>query len=67
MVYFMSIDDVKFRKPVFPGDLLHFEVHMVTQRRRMCKMSGKAYVHGEVVAEALLTAAIVDRDNMEKK
>jgi UDP-3-O-[3-hydroxymyristoyl] N-acetylglucosamine deacetylase/3-hydroxyacyl-[acyl-carrier-protein] dehydratase len=62
MVYFMSIEEVKFRKPVHPGDLIYFEVVMISQRRRACKMTGKAFVRGEVVSEAIMTAAIIDRE-----
>ncbi len=61
VVYFMSIDGVKFRKPVVPGDQLRFEVEMVRFRGRTCAMKGVAYVDGQPVAEAEMMAAIVDR------
>jgi UDP-3-O-[3-hydroxymyristoyl] N-acetylglucosamine deacetylase/3-hydroxyacyl-[acyl-carrier-protein] dehydratase len=67
IVYFMGIDDAKFRKPVFPGDLLHFELNLLSYRRGICKMQGTAFVRGEVVAEAMMTAVITDRDQLEKK
>jgi len=61
LVYFMAIDNAKFRKPVLPGDQLRFELELVKLRNRICKMSGKAFVDGELVAEADLLSMIVDR------
>ena len=66
MVVFMGIDDVKFRKPVVPGDMLFFEITMINKRKRYVKMKGRAIVKGAVVAEAMMTAAIVDRETAEK-
>lgn len=61
LVYFMSINNAKFRKTVLPGDQLVFEVEMVSKRSKICQMNGKAFVDGALVAEAQLSAAIVDR------
>jgi UDP-3-O-[3-hydroxymyristoyl] N-acetylglucosamine deacetylase/3-hydroxyacyl-[acyl-carrier-protein] dehydratase len=61
LAYFMSIDQVKFRKPVLPGDQLQIEVELVRSRASSYKMVGKAYVSGELVCEAELMAGIVDR------
>jgi UDP-3-O-[3-hydroxymyristoyl] N-acetylglucosamine deacetylase/3-hydroxyacyl-[acyl-carrier-protein] dehydratase len=61
VVYFMSIDKVKFRKPVIPGDQLRFELEMLKFRGKTCRMQGIAYVDGQPVAEAEMMAAIVDR------
>lgn len=61
VVYFMSMDDVKFRKPVVPGDQLIFEVEMVKKRSSTCKVRGVGLVDGKKVAEATMTARIVDR------
>ena len=61
VVYFMSIDNAKFRKPVTPGDQLRFELEMVNFRRTACKMKGKAYVGDDVVSEADFMAMVVDR------
>ncbi len=60
LVYFMSMDKVRFRKPVFPGCQLVFELELTRKRPTSCKMVGKAYVDGEVVTEAEMMAAIVD-------
>jgi UDP-3-O-[3-hydroxymyristoyl] N-acetylglucosamine deacetylase/3-hydroxyacyl-[acyl-carrier-protein] dehydratase len=61
VVYFASIDAVKFRKPVVPGDQLRFEVEMVQVRGTTCKMKGVGLVDGQVAAEAEMMAMIVDR------
>jgi len=63
LVYFTNIDKVKFRKPVLPGDQLRFELEMIKYRRSICKMAGKAYVSDDLVCEAELMAAVVDRKN----
>jgi UDP-3-O-[3-hydroxymyristoyl] N-acetylglucosamine deacetylase/3-hydroxyacyl-[acyl-carrier-protein] dehydratase len=62
LVYFMGIDNAKFRKPVRPGDQLRFELTLLRLKQRICKMEGKAYVHGDLVAEAELLSSIVERD-----
>jgi UDP-3-O-[3-hydroxymyristoyl] N-acetylglucosamine deacetylase/3-hydroxyacyl-[acyl-carrier-protein] dehydratase len=61
LVLFMSIDNVKFRKPVIPGDQLVMELTMLKARRNTFKMAGKAYVKGDLVCESEMMAAIVDR------
>jgi UDP-3-O-[3-hydroxymyristoyl] N-acetylglucosamine deacetylase/3-hydroxyacyl-[acyl-carrier-protein] dehydratase len=61
LVYFMSMDKVKFRKLVVPGDTLRFELEMLVFRRNTCKMKGMGYVGENLVAEAELMAMIVDR------
>ena len=61
VVYFMSLDKVKFRRPVLPGDQLRQELEMVQFRGKTCKMSGKAYVDGNLVCEAEMMARVVDR------
>ena len=61
VVYFMSLDKVKWRRPVTPGDQLVFEVNLVQMRRTVCKMRGEGFVDGQLVAEAELMARIMDR------
>jgi UDP-3-O-[3-hydroxymyristoyl] N-acetylglucosamine deacetylase/3-hydroxyacyl-[acyl-carrier-protein] dehydratase len=61
VVYFMSLDNVKFRRPVLPGDQLRLELEMVQMRGAVCKMHGVARVEGEVVAEADMAAMVRDR------
>jgi len=60
LVYFMSIDDVKFRKPVEPGVLLRLEVEFVQRRSRVCKFAGRAMLDGEIATECTFTAMIAD-------
>ena len=57
-VYFMAIDKVKFRKPVVPGDQIHFEVAPLRAGSKVWKMAGKAFVDKQLVAEAELMAQI---------
>ena len=61
VVYFMSLDNVKWRKPVKPGDQLRFELELTQIRGRVCKMRGVARVDGDVVCEADMGAMVVDR------
>ncbi len=63
LVYFMSLNNVKFRKPVVPGDQLIMQVEMASRRNKIATMAGKAFVDGALVAEAEMTAAIVDVNN----
>ncbi|MFC1575278.1 bifunctional UDP-3-O-[3-hydroxymyristoyl] N-acetylglucosamine deacetylase/3-hydroxyacyl-ACP dehydratase [Gemmatimonadota bacterium] len=61
VVYFMALDNVKWRRPVVPGDQLVFELEMTHFRRHVCRMKGRGLVDGELVAEADLLARIVER------
>ena len=60
-VYFMSIDKVKFRKPVMPGDQLRFEVKAVQIRGNVWKFSGEAFIGDKLAAEAYFTAMVTDK------
>jgi 3-hydroxyacyl-[acyl-carrier-protein] dehydratase len=60
LVYFMAIDEAKFRKPVVPGDQLHIQVQRVQNRRNVWKFKGEARVGDDLCAEALVTAMIMD-------
>ena len=61
VVYFMSLDNVKWRRPVTPGDTVVFEVEMLQFRRGICKMRGVGLVNGQVVTEADLMARVMDK------
>jgi 3-hydroxymyristoyl/3-hydroxydecanoyl-(acyl carrier protein) dehydratase len=61
LMYFMSIDGAKFRRPVTPGDQLHMKLRMLKSKGRISKMRGEAYVDGKLVAEAEFVATVVDR------
>jgi 3-hydroxyacyl-[acyl-carrier-protein] dehydratase len=60
VVYFMGIDRAKFRRPVRPGDTLHYHVRKLRSRGRTWRFFGEAKVDGQVVAEAEVSAMIVD-------
>jgi 3-hydroxyacyl-[acyl-carrier-protein] dehydratase len=61
VVYFMSIDGAKFRRPVMPGDQLRVEVTRKQRRGPVWKFQGVARVDGAIVAEAVYSAMIMDR------
>ncbi|HZF67614.1 MAG TPA: bifunctional UDP-3-O-[3-hydroxymyristoyl] N-acetylglucosamine deacetylase/3-hydroxyacyl-ACP dehydratase [Gemmatirosa sp.] len=61
VVYFTTLDNVKFRQPVKPGDQLRFELDLIQVRGMMCKMRGVAKVDGRVVCEADMSAMVRDR------
>lgn len=60
LVYFMSINEARFRRPVIPGDVLHIEVKKLRHRDKVWKFEGKAKVDGKVVAEATYMAMVMD-------
>ena len=62
VIYFMSIDKVKFRRPVVPGDQLRQEVVQTRHRGTIASFEGKAYVGEDLVAEAQMKAILVDRE-----
>jgi len=61
LVYFMSIENARFRKPVVPGDQLIINVEKTRERGNVFKFDGKVYVQEIVVAEARFSAMIVDK------
>lgn len=60
LVYFMAIENAKFRQPVEPGCLLHLKVEIVQDRGRVAKFAGRAEIDGKLAAEASFTAMIAD-------
>lgn len=60
-VYFLQINNVKFRKTVVPGDQLIMEVELISKKSKLIMMKGKAYVDNVLVTEAEFTVAIVDK------
>ena len=59
LVYFLTIDKAKFRKPVVPGDVLHYRMTKERQRGNFWRFQGEALVDGELVAEAIVSAKII--------
>lgn len=60
LVYFMGIDRARFRKPVMPGDQVHYHVKKIRNRGRVWRFAAEAKVNDERVAEAEISATIVD-------
>ncbi len=67
LVYFMGINKAKFRKPVVPGDQLVLEAELINRKSKIVVMKAQAFVDNNLVAEAELTAAIVDRENKKEE
>ena len=61
IAYFMALDNVKFRRPVVPGDQLRLEVSLMQGKGRTRRLKGEAYVEGQLAAEAEMLARVVDR------
>jgi 3-hydroxyacyl-[acyl-carrier-protein] dehydratase len=61
-VYFMSIENAKFRRPVIPGDQIRMEVKVLKQRGNVWKFSGTAYVDDKMVSEAEFTAMVSSQE-----
>lgn len=62
LVYFMSIEEAQFRKPVVPGDALHLHVEKIKNRANVWKLKGEARVNGERVANSIFSAMIIDKN-----
>jgi 3-hydroxyacyl-[acyl-carrier-protein] dehydratase len=60
LLYFVAIDNARFRRPVVPGDQLKLEVKVIAWRGGFCKLEGRATVNGEMTAEATLMCKMVD-------
>lgn len=60
LVYFMAIDRARFRRPVVPGDTVHYHMEKIRNRGRVWRFKGEAKVDGQIVAEAEISAMIVE-------
>jgi 3-hydroxyacyl-[acyl-carrier-protein] dehydratase len=65
LLYFVAVDDARFRRPVVPGEQLRLEVSVLSIRGYFCKLRGLASVNGELAAEATLMCKMVDREPAE--
>ena len=63
-VYIAGIDKARFKRPVIPGDIIRFELELVSLRRNICAMNGKATVDGELVSSANMLASIVPKNKL---
>jgi UDP-3-O-[3-hydroxymyristoyl] N-acetylglucosamine deacetylase / 3-hydroxyacyl-[acyl-carrier-protein] dehydratase len=64
LVFFTGMDEVRFRKPVVPGDQLYLQIELDFFRRGICRMKGKAIVNDIIVAEAIMSAVVRDREEV---
>ena len=64
LVLFAAIEQARFRKPVFPGDELRIEMRLLKRKATVCKMSAKASVRGQLVAEAVLMCQVADKSSI---
>jgi 3-hydroxyacyl-[acyl-carrier-protein] dehydratase len=62
LLYLASMSDVKFRRPVVPGDQLRIEVNIVTWKGDLCKIEAKAFVDGALATEAKMLCVMADRE-----
>ncbi len=62
LLYFVAIDNARFRRPVVPGDQLRLEMSVIAWRGTFCKLEGRASVDGALAAEATLMCMMVDRN-----
>ncbi len=63
IILFTSIEDARFRNPVYPGDTLYFVLNLLRFKGKICKMKGYAVKEDKIVCEAVLTAAIKERED----
>lgn len=61
LLYFASIENARFRRPVVPGDQVRYEIDVLRLRASYCKLQGRVTVDGELAAEAIIASATVDR------
>jgi 3-hydroxyacyl-[acyl-carrier-protein] dehydratase len=66
LVYFMTIDNCRFRNKVGPGDVLELHVRVTRSRGKVFRFAGQAKVSGKLVAEADFSAMIVDKDDQRR-
>jgi 3-hydroxyacyl-[acyl-carrier-protein] dehydratase len=66
LLYFVAVDDARFRRPVVPGDQLRIEVNVLAWRGDFCKLEGKATVDGQLAAEGTVMCKMIDREPAAK-
>jgi 3-hydroxyacyl-[acyl-carrier-protein] dehydratase len=67
LLYLASMNDVKFRRPVVPGDQLRIEVKVVAWKGDLCKIEAKAFVEGNLATEAKMMCVMADREEPASK
>jgi 3-hydroxyacyl-[acyl-carrier-protein] dehydratase len=66
LLYFVAVDDARFRRPVVPGDQLRIEMKVLQWRGDFCKLEGRAMVGDQLAAEAILMCKMIDREQVAK-
>ena len=61
LVYFMSVESARFRRPIVPGDQMHIHVVRGQRRSNVWKFAGEVKVDGKLAADATFTAMLIDR------
>ncbi|MBQ0104787.1 MAG: 3-hydroxyacyl-ACP dehydratase FabZ [Armatimonadetes bacterium] len=61
LAFFAALDQVRFKRPVVPGDRMDMEIEVISFRHSIAKVQGKAFVDGELACEGLITCKIMDR------
>ncbi|OYT72275.1 MAG: 3-hydroxyacyl-[acyl-carrier-protein] dehydratase FabZ [Chloracidobacterium sp. CP2_5A] len=64
LLLFAGIDEVKFRRPVVPGDTLHIAMTLLRFKGKVARLRGDISVEGQAVSEAVITSVLVDRDSL---
>jgi len=66
-VFLVKVDNMKFRKPVVPGDQLKLEVEIIRLKNKFCHVRGKAYVEGDIVVEGEILASLTDLEELNER
>jgi len=66
-VFLIKVDNMKFRKPVVPGDQLKLEVEIIRLKNKFCHVRGKAYVEGDIVVEGEILASLTDLEELNER
>jgi beta-hydroxyacyl-ACP dehydratase FabZ len=66
LAFFMGMEEIKFRRPVVPGDRLEIKVEVLQMRSKFGKAKGEAYVEGQLATEATFSFAVVDKEGAQK-
>ncbi len=66
-VFLVKIDNMKFRKPVVPGDQLKLEVEVIRLKNKFCHVRGKAYVEGDIVVEGEILASLANLEELNER
>ena len=63
LAFFGALDQVRFKRPVVPGDRLDMEIEVISARHSIIKVKGQAFVDGELACEGIITCKLIDRNN----